>query len=82
MAEAPRGYGDTMTGIEDELRRRDDKREHARRPEADGVPAEEQMSQADVEERLDEDPERVTNRRDVPDTPENSIEARTEDQPE
>jgi hypothetical protein len=34
----------------------------------------------DLDERLDEDPEDVSiNRRDVPPTPENSIEARTED---
>ena len=34
----------------------------------------------DLDERLDDDPEDVSiNRRDVPPTPENSIEARTED---
>jgi hypothetical protein len=41
---------------------------------------EEDLDDADVRHRLDEDPDRVSlTRRDVPDTPENSIEARTED---
>ncbi|HET6166795.1 MAG TPA: hypothetical protein VFE07_08205 [Marmoricola sp.] len=45
----------------------------------EGVPDEEDIDPADAKERLEEDPESVPNRRDVPDTPENSREARTED---
>ena len=44
----------------------------------EGVPEEEGIDAADAKERLEEDPESVPNRRDVPDTPENSREARTE----
>jgi hypothetical protein len=48
-------------------------------PEAEGLPEEEGLDRAEVEEGLDEEPESTRNRRDVPDTPENSIDARTED---
>ena len=51
----------------------------AGKPEAEGLPEEEGLDRAEVEEGLDEEPESTRNRRDVPDTPENSIEARTED---
>jgi hypothetical protein len=51
----------------------------AGKPEAEGVPAEEGVDEARVEEELDEEAESTRNRRDVPDTPENSIDARTED---
>lgn len=64
---------DHHSRIEDKMRFRAE-------TEVDGVPAEEGMDDADVEERLEDDPDRVSlNRRDVPDTPENTIEARTED---
>lgn len=49
------------------------------RPETEGVPAEEDLDDADVEERLEEKPEEATNRRDVPPTPQNSVDERTED---
>lgn len=39
-------------------------------PEAEGVPAEENMNRADVEERLDEEPEEAVNRSEVSDDPE------------
>jgi hypothetical protein len=51
----------------------------AGKPEVEGLPEEEGLDRAEVEEGLDEEPESTRNRRDVPDTPENSIEARTED---
>lgn len=64
---------DHHTRIEDKARFRGD-------TELDGVPAEEGVEGTDVEERLEDDPDRVSlNRRDVPPTPENSVEARTED---
>ena len=70
---APVGDSDKHTRIED-------KKKFAGKPEMQGVPDDEHVEDADVEERLDEDPEDVSaNRRDVPDTPENSFEARTED---
>jgi hypothetical protein len=71
---APTDAGhDHHTRIEDKLRFRGE-------TELDGVPPEEDVEGADVEDRLEDDPDRVSiNRRDVPDTPENSIEARTDD---
>jgi hypothetical protein len=71
---APTDAGhDHHTRIEDKMRFRGD-------AEMTGVPPEEDVQDADVEDRLEDDPDRVSiNRRDVPDTPENSIEARTED---
>ena len=70
---APTDAGhDHHTRIEDKKRFRGE-------TELDGVPPEEGVGGADVEEALEDDPDRVSiNRRDVPDTPENSIEARTE----
>jgi hypothetical protein len=59
-----------------------DKVRFSGRPQADGVPAEEDVDAGDVEEQLERDPEDVSeNRRDVSDTPENSYEARTEGGP-
>ena len=67
------------SGGHDEHTRIADKERFAGKPTTPGLPDNEGVEQADVEDRLDEDdPERVVNRRDVPDTPENSIEARTE----
>ena len=49
-------------------------------PDVEGdVPETEHIDPADFEERLEEEPEEATNRRDVPPTPENSRAARTED---
>jgi hypothetical protein len=56
-----------------------DKERFADKPEAEGLPGEEGVDDAALDDGLAEDPERVRNRRDVPPTPENSIEARTED---
>jgi hypothetical protein len=57
-----------------------DKRPETAQPEAEGL-EQEGSEGADVTERLDEDPTDVgLNRRDVPDTPENSYEARTADE--
>ena len=67
------------TGGHDEHTRIADKERFADKPEAEGLPAEEGVDDAELEDGLDEDPEGVRNRRDVPSTPENSIEARTED---
>jgi hypothetical protein len=55
--------------------------EHSRaaKPEAEGLPDEEGLDTAEVDNALDEEPESTRNRRDVPPTPENTIEARTED---
>jgi|tagenome__1003787_1003787.scaffolds.fasta_scaffold20841130_3 hypothetical protein len=56
-----------------------DKQRFAGKPEDSEIPEEEGVSGRDVEHQLDGNPEDVSlNRRDVPDTPENSIEARTE----
>lgn len=56
-----------------------DKQRFAGKPEMAGVPGEEDIEASHVDDALEEDPEDVSlNRRDVPDTPENSIEARTE----
>ena len=57
-------------------------RSTAGKPEAEGLPDEEGLDSAEVEEGLDEEPESTRNRRDVPPTPENTIEARTEDAPD
>ena len=54
----------------------------AGKAEAEGVPDEEGLDSAEVDEGLDEDSEDTRNRRDVPPTPENTIEARTEDVPD
>jgi hypothetical protein len=67
------------TGGRDQHTRIADKERFADKPEADGLPDEEGVDDAALDDGLDEDPERVRNRRDVPPTPENSIEARTED---
>lgn len=40
------------------------------RPEVEGVPGEEDMNAADVDERLDEEPEEAVNRSEVSDDPE------------
>lgn len=48
------------------------------KPETEGVPDEEGVDQAEVEEAVDDDGT-ASNRQDVPPTPENSLEARTED---
>jgi hypothetical protein len=67
-----------------------DKARFSGKPEVSGVPAEENVDASDVSEELDNDPEDAAgrgaaagdvsqNRRDVPPTPENSYEARTED---
>lgn len=57
-----------------------DKARFSGKPEASGVPAEDDVDAGDVREQLENDPEDVSqNRRDVPATPENSYEARTED---
>lgn len=40
------------------------------RPEVEGVPGEEDMNTADVDERLDEEPEEAVNRSEVSDDPE------------
>jgi hypothetical protein len=45
----------------------------------EGLPEEEGVDDADVEERLEEAPEEAENRRDVPDTWENSEEFRRRD---
>jgi hypothetical protein len=45
----------------------------------EGVPDEEGMDAADAAERVDEDSVEQENRRDVPPTPENTLEARTRD---
>jgi len=56
-----------------------DKQRFAGKPEDSGVPDEEGIADNDLEGDVDGTPEDVSlNRRDVPDTPENSIEARTE----
>jgi hypothetical protein len=44
----------------------EDKKGFTGNPEPEGVPEEEHMQEADVEERLGEDPEEAVNRRDVP----------------
>jgi hypothetical protein len=50
--------------------------------ELEGMPDEEGIDAADAHERLDEDPMAQENRRDVPATPENTLEARTRDDAE
>lgn len=94
MADDAAGYRACMPGEDDGLTpdaapstaghdqhsRIADKARFSGKPEATGVPAEEGVDASDVEEQLDRDPEDVSeNRRDVPPTPENSYEARTED---
>jgi hypothetical protein len=70
-APAPGGH-DHHTRIADKERFRG-------KPEMENVPEEEDVDSAEVEDDLEHDPEDVSlNRRDVPPTPENSIEARTE----
>ena len=61
----------------DQHTRIQDKERFAGKPEAEGLPGEEDV---DLEDGV-EDPAEVTNRRDVPDTPENSVEARTDGDP-
>jgi hypothetical protein len=48
------------------------------KPETQGLPDEEGVEEADVDNALDEETHGVRNRRDVPPTPENSIEERTD----
>ena len=56
-----------------------DKQRFAGKPEDAGIPDEEGIADRDVDTPPEDNPEDVSlNRRDVPDTPENSIEARTE----
>lgn len=44
----------------------EDKKGFTGNPEPEGVPEEEHMQEADVEEQLDEEPEEASNREDVP----------------
>jgi hypothetical protein len=66
MTEHVRGPDSPEPGLEDEHTRIADKRRFTGRPEMEGVPDEADLDGTDVEERLDEDPEEATNRRDVP----------------
>jgi hypothetical protein len=77
MTEHVRGPDSPEPGLEDEHSRIADKRRFSDRSEPEGVPEEADMDTADVEERLDEDTEEATNRRDVP--PGDTRESRTED---
>ena len=92
MPGASSGYGSSMPGDDDgptpdaapveggdEHTRIADKERFAGKPELEGVPDEGGVGDADVGEALEEDPDETRNRRDVPPTQENSIEARTED---
>ena len=94
MAPERAGYRCTMPGEDDGLTpdaaptgghdhhsRIADKQRFAGKPEGDDdVTGEGSTLGPDLDERLDEDAEDVSiNRRDVPPTPENSVEARTED---
>ena len=72
-------YTEHIVSATDEDTRIEDQRRLTGLPETDDVPEEEGVEGADVEERLDEDPETAQNRRDVPPTPENSEEFRRED---
>ena len=72
------------TGGHDHHTRIADKQRFAGKPQGDddvrGTSDDGGALGPDLDERLDEDPEDVSiNRRDVPPTPENSVEARTED---
>jgi hypothetical protein len=69
---APAGDGDQHTRIADKER-------WAGKAELEGVPDDGGVGDEDVSDALEDDPETVENRRDVPETPENSVEARTED---
>jgi hypothetical protein len=67
----PGGYD---AGMDDrEHTRIEDKKKFAGQPAIEGVPEEEDVEGTDVEERLDEDPEQVPSRRDVPDPPQETI---------
>jgi len=92
MAGRTSGYGVRMPGDDDGLTpdaapvegsnehtRIADKERFAGKPELEGVPDEDGLGDAEAGDALDDDPEGVSNRRDVPPTPENSVEARTED---
>ena len=57
-----RGYA-----VEVKRLRMEERKRFADGPEPEGVPAEEGVEGTDVEERLEEDPDEVPNRRDVPD---------------
>jgi hypothetical protein len=66
--------------LEDEHTRIADKRRFTGKPEMQGVPDDEDVESADVEERLDQDPEdEDLNRRDVPSASEGDRDGRTED---
>ena len=73
MLPAPDGYRDRMTELEGSPMYEEAKAAKPMassvRPEVDGVPAEEDLSSADVEERLDDEPEEAVNRSDVSDDP-------------
>lgn len=77
------GYRTRMTNMErDQLAPELVKESETQRaqPDVEGdLPEEESIDEADFEERLDEEPDDAVNRRDVPPTPENTVEARTED---
>jgi hypothetical protein len=92
MAEQPRGYQVAMPGDDgltpeaavtqhDDHTRIEDKQRFAGKPEVGDDDRDGTVDRPDLDDALDQDPEDVSlNRRDVPDTPENSIEARTEDE--
>lgn len=74
MVARPAGYRSTMSELEGSPIYEEGKAaaqpSSPARPQAEGVPTEESMNLADIEERLDEEPEEAVNRRDVPDDPE------------
>ena len=57
MTEHVRGPDSAKPGLEDEHTRIADKRRFSGEPEMEGVPEQEHVEGADVDERLDEDPE-------------------------
>lgn len=73
MHPAPGGYRSSMTELEGspiyEEAKAAKPMPSSIRPEVEGVPGEEEMNTADVDERLDEEPEEAVNRSDVPDDP-------------
>jgi hypothetical protein len=77
MTEHVRGPDSPEPGLEDEYTRIADKRRFTGRPEMEGVPGEADIEGTDVEERLDENPDEATDRRDVPAG--DTVASRTED---
>jgi len=62
---------------------REAERAAANEPEVAGdLPEEESVDFADMEERLDEEPDEAPNRREVPSDPEESVAAGSEDRPD